>query len=428
MNRKQLFINSLLGFLFLCGSIYTAEEAREYEASQTLEEEIAQAPKPSDVEEKKIESFYDKKFWFKVPQEMLCIGGSVQCDARFFTSADNGDSTFLVRRARLYVTGVLHDLFGYIIMGAWDRQRTPFLAYAWVETLTPAYLRFRIGLFTEPFSLEALYSNLYLNFNERSLVIDNYLQQEDIGAMFFGKVLEGRFEYGLGIFNGRGSHLLDNNQSKEAVGRIVVMPFNKCPFEKLYLGVAGSSGKQDEDLTGRVFATHDGTIFWRWTDGTMVNARRARWGADIEWLYGPCGIRTEWLHVDWGDVKNGPTSRRFTGYGWYAEGSYLLTGEDKPRNAPVFPKHNFDLKGGYGAWEIAGRYEVFEASHAVLEAGLATGTNYVSGFTLGLNWYCNPLVVVKLDWESLNFRQSVLVNSHSIKRDSVISLRVQAEF
>lgn len=366
--------------------------------------------------------------WLKGFGETMRIGGYLQIDSYIFPNPNEGLFEFLVRRARFYVTGEIEGLFGYMFQARWDRLKDPTLHYAYVDTLVPKYARVRVGLFKEPFGLEAEYSDLYLTFINRSLFTINYLQIEDVGVMLFGSLLDKSLEYGVGIFNGRGRHH-ENNQQKEYVGRLVWSPFHcqDSVLKKLYLGVSFSTGHQDETCLDN-FITGVFTPFWKWKKHVEVHHARNRWGGDISWYHGPASVMTEWIHVDWGDLHHRSKTERFTGYGWYAEAAYVITGETKPRNALLIPTQPVDFRCHWGAWELAARYQMFHADKKVLDAGFAKGANAVEGFTLGVNWYLNRLMVFRFNWERLHFNKKIKIRSHFVHQQSAILLRLQAEF
>jgi phosphate-selective porin OprO/OprP len=326
------------------------------------------------------------------------------------------------------MTGELYKLFGFMVMPRWDRQQNAELHYAWLETLKPSWAQIRVGLFKEPFSLEALTTDAFLNFVERSLVVRNFCQIEDIGIMIYGKVLSNRLAYSIGIFNGRGRQL-DNNNNKEIVGRLVYNLFTSRAFGKLYVGISESWGRLDEDLSGTTFVTEENTPFWKWTHNVEVHSSRVRWGVDLEWLKGPFYFSAEYLYTNWGNVHKGSRAKFFQGHGGYVECSYLLTGEDKPRDAPVIPKYNVDpCKDQWGAWEVAVKYEIFYASKKMIRAHFAKGANYLQGPILALNWYLNPRMVMRLDGQYLWFNRVVSLHSDSFHHETVVVWRIQAIF
>lgn len=399
------------------------EESKRKQAE--MEQRLDALDPKQEPKEKQAETIFDEGFWFVGKDDKLRVGGTGQLDGRFFLENEDGDSNFLVRRARIFGTGVLEEKFGYMVMGRWDQQ-TPALHFAWLESQHLPWARFRVGLFKEPFSMEGLHSDQYWDFVERSLGVSNFLQLEDIGAMLYGKFWDDRIEYGVGVFNGRGRSL-ENNADKEYVARIVVAPFHKAVdvLDHFYVGVSGSIGGQKETLSGTTFKTGAGTNVWTWATTTTVEDDRVRWGVDLEWLFGSAAIRAEYIDVDWGDVVRGAAIDRFTGSGWFVEGAYVLTGEKKRRNKPVLPETNFaPADGAWGAWELAARYEELKLDEGALSQGMATGTDEVNGITLGVNWYPNRHMAVKMDWHHLWFDDAIGGNDD----ESVLTLRFQFEF
>jgi phosphate-selective porin OprO/OprP len=94
-------------------------------------------------------------------------------------------------------------------------------------------------------------------------------------------------------------------------------------------------------------------------------------------------------------------------YGFYVEGSWILTGErrrwDPSRAAFWFPKPARPLGQGWGAWELAFRYSRMDLNSAPGSAGLPPPLGGVRGgdqaiLALGLNWYPRRRVRVMLDY------------------------------
>jgi phosphate-selective porin OprO/OprP len=85
--------------------------------------------------------------------------------------------------------------------------------------------------------------------------------------------------------------------------------------------------------------------------------------------------------------------------GWYAEGSWTITGESRQYNpsagayAGIIPNNPFSLSaGGWGAWEIAARYSHVDLNDLSTPGIPTAATNGVAGgaqniYTIGLNWY-----------------------------------------
>ena len=128
--------------------------------------------------------------------------------------------------------------------------------------------------------------------------------------------------------------------------------------------------------------------------------------------YGPLFFQGEyfWYNVDRNAFVPTP-SVKFQG--GYAEAAYVLTGESRKYNAAaasyggVVPINPFSLSGGgWGAWEIAGRYSTVDLNDQLANAnGVAGGRQNV--YTLALNWYVNNNVRFMFDYLHGNIAKQV---------------------
>ncbi len=127
------------------------------------------------------------------------------------------------------------------------------------------------------------------------------------------------------------------------------------------------------------------------------------YSAEVAGTYGPLFFQGEyfWYNVDRNAFAPLP-SLKFQG--GYAEAAYVLTGESRPYNpgsasyGGIAPANPFSLSGGgWGAWEIAGRYSTIDLNDQVGTAvGVAGGRQTI--YTLALNWYANRNVRLMLDF------------------------------
>lgn len=381
---------------------------------------------------KPVESRYDEGFWFVGPDDKLRIGGSGQFDARFHEAGEPGNSTFQVRRARLYATGVLEEKWGYMVMGRFDRGTTLNLHFAWLESQHAPEARVRIGQFKQPYSLEGVNSDQHFDFNERSLWVSNMAQLEDIGVMVYGKLLEERLEYGVGAFNGRGKEKDDTNDDKEFAAQLTLAPFRKWEsrwWKGLNLSFSGSRSNPEDDLKGSSYSTAAQTQFWTYASNVTPAGNKDRTSAEIEWLVGRASLKGGAHQAVFHDLRKGALGRTAKIDGFALWGTYLLTGEDKPRNKALVPKAPFDpAKGTWGAFELAARYEGFNSDRELLKEGYLTGTDQVDATTLGLNWYLNRHMRTILDFQQTRFRDSLVLGGQSIRHENTLTLRAQFEF
>ncbi|MDR6530506.1 phosphate-selective porin OprO/OprP [Caulobacter rhizosphaerae] len=93
--------------------------------------------------------------------------------------------------------------------------------------------------------------------------------------------------------------------------------------------------------------------------------------------------------------------------GWYLEGGWVLTGEQRKYNAANFAfdapaiENPFDPKAGkWGAWELAARYSVLDLNHheyaTVAADRVRGGVQEIA--TVGLNWFPNSVTKFSLDY------------------------------
>ena len=143
--------------------------------------------------------------------------------------------------------------------------------------------------------------------------------------------------------------------------------------------------------------------------GALANASAAQvYSVEAAAAYGSLLLQGEyfWFNVE----RNAATGLPPIGApnlnfdGGYAQASYVLTGESHPYNASsasyggVVPANPFSLSGGgWGAWEIAGRYSTIDLNDRLGSAiGVAGGRQTV--YTLALNWYLNRNVRLMFDY------------------------------
>jgi phosphate-selective porin OprO/OprP len=173
----------------------------------------------------------------------------------------------------------------------------------------------------------------------------------------------------------------------------------------------------------------------------IANASGAQvYGVEAAGTYGPLFMQGEyyWFNVDrsanTGLPPIGAPSLNFQG--GYAQAAYMLTGETRPYNAAsaaygsIKPAHPFSLDGGgWGAWEIAGRYSTIDLNNQLASAnGIAGGRQTV--YTLALNWYVNGNVRFMLDYLHGNIsKQASPTSSTDVgSKFNAVAMRTQVAF
>ena len=126
--------------------------------------------------------------------------------------------------------------------------------------------------------------------------------------------------------------------------------------------------------------------------------------------------------------------------GWYAQASWILTGESKPyrpeRGAYGSPTPNDEFsfdKVGWGAWEIAARYSALNLNFDEGLPGLAPPKDGIRGgdqkiWTAGLNWYPNSAIRFMLDYQHTDVSRLTSTGGDAGARLDAVSLRAQVAF
>ncbi len=124
----------------------------------------------------------------------------------------SGNNGFMVGSARMQVTGVLDNRFGYQLQASF--LRSPSILDANVFYNMTSNLSVKAGLFIAPFSYEFLTSAAAIDFVNRSSVVNQLAPKRQIGMQLQGTLAEGKFKYSAGMFNGNGFGTNANDDDK----------------------------------------------------------------------------------------------------------------------------------------------------------------------------------------------------------------------
>jgi phosphate-selective porin OprO and OprP len=209
------------------------------------------------------------------------------------------------------------------------------------------------------------------------------------------------------------------------VGRIAVLPV-QSPDLLLHLGAHGSylvtpgnAGGPDPspgtisypvELRTQPELRVDPTQF---IDTGQINAAHAATvGAELAIQHRNLFLQGEyeWIKID----RRGVALANPWFWGWYIEGSWLLTGEIRRYNSGNFAfdgpavTGGFDPgKGDWGALEFAARYSVADLNYRAGLPGTAPSADAIRGgkqdvWSVGLNWYLNQVVRLMFDFQHVN--------------------------
>ncbi len=165
-------------------------------------------------------------------------------------------------------------------------------------------LKVRVGQFKTPYTLENIISPTLLgtvNLNEGTRYMagiagdplyGNYVGR-DVGAMITGDAIKARdghyyLNYSVGVFNGAGMNLRDNNKHKDVAVMLNVLPIKGITLSGSF--IIGKGNAQADDMFGTI------------TQGSDYTRNRWSVGAEVNWK--PLKLRTEYMGGKNGDIKN----------------------------------------------------------------------------------------------------------------------------
>ena len=354
------------------------------------------------------------------------IGGRILNDWAFFRAdddleavvGDNADGAEF-RSARLYISGDLQKNYGFKAaydMASGDADFKD--VYLAVKKL-PGVGGVRLGLFSEPFSLDASQSTKYSHFMERGLT-HVFSPGRNTGIMNYNTLLDKRMTYAAGIFRDGDSYGDDQGDGEYAfTTRVTGLPVYENEGRTLVHVGAGYSyrGVHEVDLD----TTPESHMAQDFADTGAFDAdsvNQIDLAAAV--VAGPLSAQTEfiWYAVD-SDTADDP---QFTG--WYVFVSYFLTQEarnyitSRGTFGRVSPNKSFlGADNGPGAWEIAARY-----SNVDLDDGNINGGE-LTDYTLGVNWYLTPNVRVMFNYIYAQLTQGTLDEAAHIGQ-----MRAQIDF
>lgn len=149
-----------------------------------------------------------------------------------------------------------------------------------------------------------------------------------------------------------------------------------------------------------------------------INARHASTlGLEASGLYKSLFLQGEYEHFQIERLGAAPGVSNPEFHGYYVEGGWILTGEQRRFNAGAFAwdappvDHPFSLADRtWGAWELTGRYSEIDLNYHAGASGTAPGPDAVRGgdqqiVTAGINWFPNTFYKLMLDYQDVRIRR-----------------------
>ena len=198
------------------------------------------------------------------------------------------DNTLRMRRVRMSVEGTLFKGLTYKIQG--DFTRSPMLVDGFLKYKPCNEFAIQVGQFKTPFSIENPINPLNLEIFDYGEIIQKLVGYRDVcgvgslgrdlgimatGSLFPVEMQNGQkfgiVDYSIGLFNGNGANVLDNNNRKDLVGRLDIHPV------------------KDLTLSGSYY-------YGKYKKDDVNQGVRTRWSAGIQYNDGNFVIRAEYIN------------------------------------------------------------------------------------------------------------------------------------
>ena len=365
------------------------------------------------------------------------IRGLLQGDGRFFSSGVPSGTydTFLLRTARPTIEGALGKWIGFRFTPEFAGDSASIVdAYADLKFSPAASVR--LGKFTSPVGLERLQSSSALSDIERALPSE-LAPNRDIGVQLQGELAGSKVSYAIGVFNGtvdgRDAVTTNPDDEFEYAGRLFLEPFKEGTgfWSGLGFGIGGSVG--DTTGTGNNilprYRTPGQVQFFSYRSAVAADGRRTRWSPQGYFYRNRFGLLAEYI-ASKQEVQVGATAAELENTAWQATASYVLTGEDASYRGVVKPSHPFSPgKGGWGAWELVGRYGVLEIDDRAFPvfADPAVSARRAKAWTLGVNWYLTSNLKLVVNYLDTQFEGGAAAGADREDEKAVFS-RLQVAF
>jgi phosphate-selective porin OprO/OprP len=359
-------------------------------------------------------------FLLHAPDDSFVINfrGYIQADERFYLSTTPAAaSTFLLRRVRPVVEGVVFKYFGFKIMPDFGGG-TVVLDDAWAEFHPIPELSLTVGKMKPPVGLERLQSARYIAFVERGLPT-NLVPNRDVGIQLSGQLARGAVQVALGFFDGVVDSGLtdgDNNDAKDIAGRVFFHPLRPLDNPWLWnlgVGFSASHGTQLGTTTAPNLPSYKSiaqlTFFSYLNDGTAAGTviaagDKTRLSPQGYWYGGPVGVLAEYVWTSQ-DVAKGTTKATLDFTAWQVAASVVIGG--KPSFEGVKIDAPFDPKtGGLGALELKLRYSEQHNDENAFSQGFADpakSAQTIHAASVGVNWHFNRSYKLEIDGEYAKF-------------------------
>ncbi|AKC85970.1 OprO/OprP family phosphate-selective porin [Pseudoxanthomonas suwonensis] len=352
--------------------------------------------------------------------------GLVQGDGRFFSGDNAPNDTFLLRRLRPTFEGSLGKLVGYRLTPEFAGDSAT-IVDAYIDLKFNPAFTIRAGKVKGPVGLERLQSGNAIALIERAFPTE-LAPNRDIGVQAQGDIVEGKLNYTVGIYNGtpdgRDTATTNPDDKFEFAARLFFEP-----VKGIGIGVGGSIGDKEgvgNNFLPRYRSQGQQQIF-NYRAAVAAAGQHTRISPQGYLYRGPFGLQAEYIESRQ-ELTVGANRAELSNTAWQATASWVLTGEEAGYRG-VRPAKPFKPDGGWGAFELVGRYGELDVDNDAfpLFADPAVAVRDASGWTVGVNWYLNSNLKLVLNYLQTDFNGGAVAGADRASEKAVFT-RLQAAF
>ncbi|TWU34538.1 Porin P precursor [Novipirellula aureliae] len=364
--------------------------------------------------------------WFDQDAANIIAVGDVQDGADF-------------RRARLQAIGSVAENVDFSVEFDFGFPGRPSFMDVWLDVQDLSILQnVKVGLYRQPFGLDALTSVRELTFIERALPFA-FVPFRQIGAMAHGSSKADDITWAVSGFrfptDFNGGNIGDNGGYGLAT-RWTGLLIDNGDCAALHLGGAYCLIDPSNDAVQyrsqpEIFIAETGgaafvpagvpsTVPPFVDTGVIENTDLTNlFSAELATTIGSFHAQSEVIYSTV-DRSIGSTVG-FSGFS--AQAAYILTGEHRPYNKTngvlgrITPRNNFG-KDGWGAWEATSRYSYLDLNDDDIQGGR------LNDVTLGLNWYLNNYTKFQANYIHAMLDSPVNGDSDA----DIVAMRAQVDF
>ncbi len=395
-----------------------------------------------------------------------------------FQQGDPLHGGFIIPRQRWYFEGKVGDYANYVT--SINRGYASFdVLDSYVDFIVnPEWLSFRVGRMKTPSMYEYIsIDEANLIGPERSIYVQNFAGNRQLGAMAHGRLFDRRFEYYVGAFNGQRRSFEDYNSSRDFYSYLDYRPFVQSGIDWLTgLHMVGcyNGGEERQPLSPIALRTMNqlsnsnaaafvSPTILEFNNAVFENGPRQFWSYETVYYYKSWGFlsglqggyqdysvlaststtapkgasssaspaatavtspfastrqnaNNEFLNV------NSPFRTHVPIMGWSFQTWYFLTGEQITRRRylvePRNPYGYYDGSVHPGAIELFAKVSDMQLGSSIFRGGIvnqALWTNRAFAPEVGFNWYLNHFVKFTFDYQHVFLGNPVVLDQATNK-------------